>query len=151
MHLYFINTKPICDLWCYCICLCCIRVISWFVSQNYMNKQYLTMKAAEMSGLWNFSVRIQSWSVIIESDPALIRKIYKNYQSDQVLIRNCKNVFFILPHVFILSLPHPDLCGSEQPIHRERPVATQHPLCNCVDHLAAPSHIYSTPRVQTGQ
>jgi len=34
---------------------------------------------------------------------------------------------------FILSLPRPDLCGSEQPIHRERPVATQHPLRNCVD------------------
>jgi len=23
--------------------------------------------------------------------------------------------------------PRPDPCGSEQPIHRERPVATQHP------------------------
>ena len=52
---------------------------------------------------------------------------------------------------FILSLPRPDPCGSEQPIHRERPVATQHPLRNCVDHLAAPSHIYAPPRVETGQ
>jgi len=26
-------------------------------------------------------------------------------------------------------------------LHLERPVATQRPLCNCVDHLAAPSHI----------
>jgi len=33
---------------------------------------------------------------------------------------------------FILSLPGPDPCGSEQPIQRERPVATQHPLRNCV-------------------
>ena len=40
---------------------------------------------------------------------------------------------------------------SEQPIHRERPVVTQHPLHNCIDHLAAPSHIYATPRVETGQ
>ena len=52
---------------------------------------------------------------------------------------------------FILSLPRPDPFGSEQPIHRERPVATQHPLRNCVDHLAAPSHIYATLRVETGQ
>jgi len=28
---------------------------------------------------------------------------------------------------FILSLPRPGHCGSEQPIHRERQVATQHP------------------------
>jgi len=34
---------------------------------------------------------------------------------------------------------------------RERPVATQHPLRNRVDHLAAPSHIYAPPRVETGQ
>jgi len=26
-----------------------------------------------------------------------------------------------------------------------------HPLRNCVDHLAAPSHIYATPRVEPGQ
>ena len=30
-------------------------------------------------------------------------------------------------------------------------LATQHPLHNCVDHLAAPSHIYAPPRVETGQ
>ena len=51
----------------------------------------------------------------------------------------------------ILSLLRSGPCGSEQPIHRERPVATQHPLRNCVDHLAAPSHIYAPPRVETGQ
>ena len=34
---------------------------------------------------------------------------------------------------------------------RERPLATQHLLRNCVDHLAAPSHIYAPPRVETGQ
>ena len=49
------------------------------------------------------------------------------------------------------SLPRPGHWGSEQPIHWERPVATQHPLRNCVDHLAAPSHIYAPPRVETGQ
>ena len=42
---------------------------------------------------------------------------------------------------FILSLPRPDPCGSEHLFHRERPVATQHSLRNCVDHLAALSHI----------
>jgi len=41
---------------------------------------------------------------------------------------------------FILSLPRPDPCGSEHLFHRERPVATQHSLRNCVDHLAALSH-----------
>jgi len=45
---------------------------------------------AEMSGLWNFSVRVQSWSNTIESDPVLIRKIFENHQSDPVLIRQCK-------------------------------------------------------------
>ena len=38
-----------------------------------------------------------------------------------------------------------------QPIIREKPVATQQPLRNCVGHLAAPSHMYATPRVETGQ
>jgi len=28
--------KSICDRWCYCICPCCIRVISWFESQKCM-------------------------------------------------------------------------------------------------------------------
>jgi len=32
----------------------------------------------EMSGLWNFSVRVKSWSDKIESDPVLIRKIFEN-------------------------------------------------------------------------
>ena len=57
---------------------------------------------------------------------------------------------FILA-VIMLFVPRSDPCGSEQPIHRERPVATQHPLRNCVDHLAAPSHIYATPQVETEQ
>ena len=35
-----IDMKSICDLWCYCICSCCIRVISWFESQKCMNKPY---------------------------------------------------------------------------------------------------------------
>ena len=42
-------------------------------------------KFAEMSGLWNFSVRVQSWSDKIESDPVLIRKIFENHLSDPVL------------------------------------------------------------------
>jgi len=36
---------------------------------------------------------------------------------------------------FVLSLSRPDPCGSEQPIHRQRPVAAQLPLRDCVDHL----------------
>ena len=51
---------------------------------------------------------------------------------------------------FILSLPRSDPCGSEQPIHRERPVATQHSLRNCVDHMAAPSHMGHTIRCEFG-
>jgi len=50
-------------------------------------------------------------------------------------------VSFILAG-FLLSLLRPDPWGSEHLIHRERPVATQHSLRNCVDHLAALSHAY---------
>jgi len=49
---------------------------------------------AEMSGLWNFSVRVQSWSDQIESNSVLIRKIFENHQSDPVLIRPCKIMNF---------------------------------------------------------
>jgi len=49
---------------------------------------------AEMSRLWNFSVRVQSWSDKIESDPVLIRKIFENHESDPVLIRQCKIMYF---------------------------------------------------------
>ena len=48
---------------------------------------------AEMSGLWYFSVRVQSWSDKIESHPVLIRKIFEN-QSDPVLIWQCKIMYF---------------------------------------------------------
>jgi len=51
----------------------------------------------EMSGLWNFSVRVQSWSDKMESDPVLIRKTFKNHQSNPVLIRLCKIMHFNLP------------------------------------------------------
>jgi len=47
-----------------------------------------------MSGLWNFSVRVQSWSDKIESDPVLIREILENHQSDPVLIHQCKIMHF---------------------------------------------------------
>ena len=49
---------------------------------------------AELSGLWNFSVRVQSWSYKIESDPVLIHKMFENRQSDPVLIRQCKIIYF---------------------------------------------------------
>jgi len=55
-----------------------------------MHKRY----PAEMSGLWNFSVRVQSWSNEIESDPGLIRKIFENHRSDPVLFRQRKIVQF---------------------------------------------------------
>jgi len=48
----------------------------------------------EMSGLWNFSVRVQSCSNKIESDPVLIRKIYENHESDPVLIRQGQIMYF---------------------------------------------------------
>ena len=47
-----------------------------------------------MSGLWNFSVRVLSWSDKIESDPILIHKIFENHQSDPVVIRQCKIINF---------------------------------------------------------
>ena len=53
---------------------------------------------AEMSRLWSFSVRVQSWSPKVESDPVLICKIFENHQSDPVLIRPYKTMYFILTH-----------------------------------------------------
>ena len=50
--------------------------------------------APEISGLWNFSVRVQSWSDKIESNPVLIRKIFESHQSDPVLICQCKIIHF---------------------------------------------------------
>jgi len=47
-----------------------------------------------MSGLWKFSVRVQSWSDKIESNPILICKIFENHQFDPVLICQCKIVYF---------------------------------------------------------
>jgi len=44
---------------------------NWFASSGF---------GPEMSGLWNFSVRVQSWSDKIESDP--------------VLFRQCKIIYF---------------------------------------------------------
>jgi len=49
---------------------------------------------SEMSGLWNFSDRVQPWSDEIESDQVLIRKIFENDQSDPVLIHPCKIMSF---------------------------------------------------------
>ena len=53
-----------------------------------------SLSSPEMSGLWNFSVRVQSWSDNIESDPVLIRKIFENHQSDPVQICQCKIMYF---------------------------------------------------------
>jgi len=51
------------------------------------------MLLSEMSGLWKFSVRVQSWSDKISSDPVLIRNFFENRQSDPVLIRQCKSIY----------------------------------------------------------
>ena len=51
-----------------------------------------------MSGLWNFSVRVQSWSDKIESDPVLIRKFLKIISPIQYWSVNVKSCIFILPH-----------------------------------------------------
>ena len=53
-----------------------------------------THQRPEMSGLWNFSVRVQSWSDKIKSDPVLICKIFENHPSDPVLIRQGKIMYF---------------------------------------------------------
>jgi len=49
---------------------------------------------AEMSRLWNFSVQVQFWSDVIESDPALISEIFENHMSNPVLIRQHKIMYF---------------------------------------------------------
>ena len=49
---------------------------------------------SEMSGLWNFSVRVESWSDIFESDPVLIRQSFWNHHSDPVSICQCKIMHF---------------------------------------------------------
>jgi len=51
-------------------------------------------KVAEMSGLWNFLIRVQSWSDEIESDPVLFSKFFENHWSDPVLIHQCKIMYF---------------------------------------------------------
>ena len=48
-----------------------------------------------MTGLWNFSVWVRSWSDEIESDPVLIRKFFENHESDPVLTRQSKNMYFL--------------------------------------------------------
>jgi len=49
---------------------------------------------AAMSGLGNFSVRDQSSSEKIESDPVLICKIFENHQSDPVCFHPCTTMYF---------------------------------------------------------
>ena len=48
----------------------------------------------EMSGLWNFSIRVQSRSDKIETDPVLVCQIFENHQSDPVLVRQWKIMYF---------------------------------------------------------
>ena len=66
-------------------------------------------KRIETSRLWNFSVRVQSWSAKVESDPVLTCKIFENHQSDPVLIRPYKTMYFILSHEAnrLILLPFP--------------------------------------------
>ena len=68
-----------------------------FLHIGFIVKTWCSMSSVgstpEMSRLWNFSVRVQSWSDEIESDPVLIHKIIENHQSDPVLIHQHKNVF----------------------------------------------------------
>jgi len=49
--------------------------ISYFIN-SFCHAESLLYRA-EMRGLWNFSVRVQSWSAKIESDPVMICKILK--------------------------------------------------------------------------
>ena len=55
-------------------------------------------KPAEMSGLWNFLVRVQSWSDKIESNPVQIRKFLKIMSLIQSRSASVKSCSFILPH-----------------------------------------------------
>ena len=56
------------------------------------------VSATEMSGLWNFSVRVQSWSDKIESDQVLSAKFLKIISPIQSWSANVKSCIFILPH-----------------------------------------------------
>jgi len=69
----------------------------------------------------------------------------KGYLADNIMPKG----FTTSKAEIFLSLPRPDPWGSEHLIHRERP--TQHSLRNGVDRLAAHSHAYATPQVETGQ
>jgi len=73
---------------------------------------------AEMSGLWIFLVRVQSWSDEIESDPVLIHKVFENHRSDPALIRqlpslHCTVIVFALDWESHKSLKHDHECLTE--------------------------------------
>jgi len=61
---------------------------------NLAPPQWFSTPIAEMSGLKNFSVRVQSWFDKIKSDPVMIHKILENNQSDPVLVRQYKIMYF---------------------------------------------------------
>ena len=81
--------------------------------------------------------------------PPFDTAVEENWVSDILDNDNPGKVSFQL-HGLIFSLLFPELCGSEHLAHRERPVATQHSLRNCVDHLATLSHIGHTIRCKFG-
>jgi len=84
---------------------CPSHLKSWLLSRRVIDSihaiiarnivQVRSFWQSEMSGQWNFSVRLQSWSDKIESEPILIRKISENHQLDPVLIRPCKKNEFL--------------------------------------------------------
>jgi len=65
-----------------------------------LNARFTTngMCVTEMSGLWNFSVRVQSWPDKIEYEPVLIRKFLKFISPIQSWSTSVKSFIFVLPH-----------------------------------------------------
>jgi len=89
-HLFLshsVISKSLAQLFCKCYSLSLSIVLNVRFTTN-------GMCVTEMSGLWNFLVRVQSWPDKIEYEPVLIRKIFENHQSDPVLIHQCKIIHF---------------------------------------------------------
>jgi len=138
-----------------CCCFCDLVFLSLLVFFCFAGTARLS-QYSHISLLANKEIRrLHLYRLDSKSTKSTIIQMQKIHCKQFLELARCERVMTTRAEFhfswLILSLPRPNPCGSEQPIHRERPVATQHPLRNCVDHLAAPSHAHATPRVETGQ
>ena len=81
-------------------------------------RQATKWPSPEMIGLWNFSVRVQSWSDKIEFNPVLTAKFFKIISPIQSWSARVKSWIFILPHevkpVLELFCLEPNMIGWRQ-------------------------------------